>query len=211
MPAGPNAGSSLCSCRSAAPGTPADRIACFPRRQKQPGSLDRLRAIAKRRIHGFHAAADMTDGPLTAFAGDPTVGNRLHATCINECEPWHSARLNRHTGAIPVHDEDARMFSAAGGDQPCLLEIQAAFRGSPQNDGARRRIRTADTVIFSHVLYQLSYPGRKRWRGAYRGRIASLSRPSMSESSIAGPGMRYPSSSHCKRSRSRQPWLQNGS
>ena len=26
-------------------------------------------------------------------------------------------------------------------------------------NGARRRIRTADTVIFSHVLYQLSYPG----------------------------------------------------
>ena len=25
--------------------------------------------------------------------------------------------------------------------------------------GARGRIRTADTVIFSHVLYQLSYPG----------------------------------------------------
>ncbi len=26
-------------------------------------------------------------------------------------------------------------------------------------DGARGRSRTADTVIFSHVLYQLSYPG----------------------------------------------------
>ena len=26
--------------------------------------------------------------------------------------------------------------------------------------GARGRDRTADTVIFSHVLYQLSYPGR---------------------------------------------------
>lgn len=27
-------------------------------------------------------------------------------------------------------------------------------------NGARGRIRTADTVIFSHVLYQLSYPGK---------------------------------------------------
>lgn len=26
-------------------------------------------------------------------------------------------------------------------------------------NGARGRNRTADTVIFSHVLYQLSYPG----------------------------------------------------
>jgi hypothetical protein len=28
-----------------------------------------------------------------------------------------------------------------------------------QSSGARGRDRTADTVIFSHVLYQLSYPG----------------------------------------------------
>ena len=27
------------------------------------------------------------------------------------------------------------------------------------NNGARGRIRTADTTIFSRVLYQLSYPG----------------------------------------------------
>ena len=27
------------------------------------------------------------------------------------------------------------------------------------SNGARGRSRTADTVIFSHVLYQLSYPG----------------------------------------------------
>ena len=28
-----------------------------------------------------------------------------------------------------------------------------------KGNGARGRNRTADTVIFSHVLYQLSYPG----------------------------------------------------
>lgn len=41
--------------------------------------------------------------------------------------------------------------------------------------GARGRNRTADTMIFSHVLYQLSYPGvasaavrtGERWSGAY--------------------------------------------
>lgn len=32
------------------------------------------------------------------------------------------------------------------------------------SSGARGRSRTADTVIFSHVLYQLSYPGILRWR-----------------------------------------------
>ena len=28
-----------------------------------------------------------------------------------------------------------------------------------ESNGARGRNRTADTMIFSHVLYQLSYPG----------------------------------------------------
>ncbi len=28
-----------------------------------------------------------------------------------------------------------------------------------RTNGARGRNRTADTMIFSHVLYQLSYPG----------------------------------------------------
>jgi hypothetical protein len=32
-------------------------------------------------------------------------------------------------------------------------------------DGAQGRDRTADTVIFSHVLYQLSYLGVPRRRG----------------------------------------------
>ena len=48
------------------------------------------------------------------------------------------------------------------------------FSGS---NGARGRSRTADTVIFNHVLYQLSYPGivagggaktaDARWKRAY--------------------------------------------
>ncbi len=35
--------------------------------------------------------------------------------------------------------------------------------------GARGRNRTADTMIFSHVLYQLSYPGLRLRRSLYRG------------------------------------------
>ena len=31
--------------------------------------------------------------------------------------------------------------------------------GGGKADGARGRIRTADTAIFSRMLYQLSYPG----------------------------------------------------
>ena len=37
-------------------------------------------------------------------------------------------------------------------------------------DGAQGRDRTADTVIFSHVLYQLSYLGV-----SHQGRLASRS------------------------------------
>lgn len=33
------------------------------------------------------------------------------------------------------------------------------WQGLKMVRGARGRNRTADTVIFSHVLYQLSYPG----------------------------------------------------
>ena len=44
-------------------------------------------------------------------------------------------------------------------------------------NGARGRSRTADTVIFSHVLYQLSYPGIAvvgRRKGALRALEARL-------------------------------------
>jgi hypothetical protein len=41
---------------------------------------------------------------------------------------------------------------------PDLL-LEKIGRKSLKVDGARGRNRTADTMIFSHVLYQLSYPG----------------------------------------------------
>ena len=64
-----------------------------------------------------------------------------------------------------------------------------------RENGAQGRDRTADTVIFSHVLYQLSYLGMVSfWRRAYRGGGARLSSPgaslSASSSSPSVTGMR---------------------
>ncbi len=46
-----------------------------------------------------------------------------------------------------------------GGISPFLGRLRSHVEGSKEANGARGRSRTADTVIFSHVLYQLSYPG----------------------------------------------------
>jgi hypothetical protein len=50
----------------------------------------------------------------------------------------------------------------SGGFAPNFCEIAASWRRSSlrtERDGAQGRDRTTDTVIFSHVLYQLSYLG----------------------------------------------------
>ena len=59
-------------------------------------------------------------------------------------------------------------------------------------NGAQGRDRTADTVIFSHVLYQLSYLGvtANADERAYRGAYPSLSSPSEENSSAGGPATR---------------------
>jgi hypothetical protein len=41
-------------------------------------------------------------------------------------------------------------------------------------DGAQGRDRTTDTVIFSHVLYQLSYLGADHGRAAMEKQSAAL-------------------------------------
>lgn len=53
-----------------------------------------------------------------------------------------------------------------------------------KGNGARGRIRTADTAIFNRMLYQLSYPGigstaeaSAGWRRAYKRQSGSLSSP----------------------------------
>ena len=53
-------------------------------------------------------------------------------------------------------------------------------------DGARGRNRTADTVIFSHVLYQLSYPGLAGG-GAREGRLRRGSAPMAKHGGLGKP------------------------
>ena len=55
---------------------------------------------------------------------------------------------------------------------------------SKRTNGARGRSRTADTAIFSRMLYQLSYPGiglsgelSAGWSSAYKRQSLSLSSP----------------------------------
>ena len=61
------------------------------------------------------------------------------------------------------------------------------------SDGAQGRNRTTDTVIFSHVLYQLSYLGSRDRAGRPSKRRApylSLSSLSTPAGSAGGPAMR---------------------
>jgi hypothetical protein len=59
--------------------------------------------------------------------------------------------------------------------------IVSVYNDLSLGDGAQGRNRTTDTVIFSHVLYQLSYLGASRRRGAagayrrWRCALSSLS------------------------------------
>ena len=64
-------------------------------------------------------------------------------------------------------------------------------------NGAQGRDRTADTVIFSHVLYQLSYLGMRASAarsGPYKGAAPYLSSPDVgscaASGSAGGPGTR---------------------
>jgi hypothetical protein len=50
---------------------------------------------------------------------------------------------------------------AGGADREAVRAARKLFL----NDGAQGRNRTTDTVIFSHVLYQLSYLGFRVGRG----------------------------------------------
>ena len=76
------------------------------------------------------------------------------------------------------------------------LSILSRLGGLQGKDGAQGRNRTTDTVIFSHVLYQLSYlgPSAKAEASAYKGAYRSLSSPSSPPwalgSPAGGPGTR---------------------
>jgi hypothetical protein len=51
------------------------------------------------------------------------------------------------------------LVSDARGKVAGLVIAQELAARPEMRNGARGRNRTADTMIFSHVLYQLSYPG----------------------------------------------------
>jgi hypothetical protein len=70
-----------------------------------------------------------------------------------------------------------RPVCAAVGGAPHLL---CADHHAPHDGGAQGRNRTTDTVIFSHVLYQLSYLGASAedcGGSAYKGASPPLSSP----------------------------------
>jgi hypothetical protein len=62
--------------------------------------------------------------------------------------------------------------------QRAIVETLLSMDSGLLKNGAQGRNRTTDTVIFSHVLYQLSYLGaarRRRAAGAYRRWRCALS------------------------------------
>ena len=76
----------------------------------------------------------------------------------------------------------------------CARRIPRWSNAIEQGNGAQGRNRTADTVIFSHVLYQLSYLGGSVGSSAYKGERPPMSTPSESislpSSSAGGPATR---------------------
>ena len=67
-------------------------------------------------------------------------------------------------------DQLLQQFGAMGVQRVPRIPTIAMRRGTRMmiqgDDGARGRIRTTDTAIFSRMLYQLSYPGRASMSGA---------------------------------------------
>ena len=88
-------------------------------------------------------------------------------------------RASAQAGARPA------LLRQGYGGQPSLRLRCCGWLASRSSAGAKAgaqgRDRTADTVIFSHVLYQLSYLGQSALaekRAAYKGGRPSLSSPS---------------------------------
>ena len=81
---------------------------------------------------------------------------------VSQC--WHSVRTINDTinlsgcNRLPPADRGTTV-EGIGGIQPFFGRLWSCLDASKGANGARGRSRTADTVIFSHVLYQLSYPG----------------------------------------------------
>ena len=54
----------------------------------------------------------------------------------------------------------AAMTALIGGRAKSLILLICSEDEAQKLNGARGRVRTTDTAIFSRMLYQLSYPGR---------------------------------------------------
>ena len=67
------------------------------------------------------------------------------------------SKIERTRFVAPRLDRRVAPISAPERTNALVEAIFVAFRG--EGDGAQGRNRTTDTVIFSHVLYQLSYLG----------------------------------------------------
>ena len=66
-----------------------------------------------------------------------------------------------HPRGVPL--EPREVEEKSGGRK---VEDVGVHRSLIRSDGAQGRDRTTDTVIFSHVLYQLSYLGSRNGRAA---------------------------------------------
>ena len=67
-----------------------------------------------------------------------------------------------------------RLTPEMGGTLRLSVSICGVGDGREQAGGAQGRNRTTDTVIFSHVLYQLSYLGAGPGRAAGNGKRGAL-------------------------------------
>ncbi len=83
----------------------------------------------------------------------------------SSCPPW---RLDGVAGPTGRHDDAAAVTPRQGTRSRFRTPANICERGH----GAQGRNRTTDTVIFSHVLYQLSYLGAGPFQDGHEERGA---------------------------------------
>jgi len=92
---------------------------------------------------------------------------------------FNCLRVNAFTGQarqpVKVEKANAGKPPKTGGFRKAACHEMWGI-GTFGKNGARGRIRTTDTAIFSRVLYQLSYPGtRVSWKARIYGNSPGLS------------------------------------
>jgi hypothetical protein len=104
--------------------------------------------------------------------GKPEAGGALHA----QGEPEAPRRgMHRIVGRQKTNESGPLSAAVpAGGPK----KAESLYKSIPETgDGAQGRNRTTDTVIFSHVLYQLSYLGIHGPRTRETRLIEKIARP----------------------------------